>query len=49
MSYLDFSLYSEKIYKLYEDDEKRKLEEKKNKYDAMNANFQGLANSFSFR
>lgn len=47
MSWLDFTIYTEKIYKLYEEDEKRKAEEKKAKYEAMNANFASLANMFS--
>ena len=36
------------IPKLYEEDEKRKAEEKKQKYQAMNSNFEGLANALSF-
>ena len=47
MSWLDFTLYTERIYKLYEEDEKRKAEEKKAEYEAMNTNFESLANSFS--
>ena len=47
MSWLDFSIYVEKIMALYEEDEKRKAEEKKAKYEAMNANFENLANSFN--
>lgn len=46
MSYLDFSIYVERVFKLYEEDEKRKAEEKKAKYEAMNSNFENLANSF---
>lgn len=46
MSWLDFTLYTERIYKLYEEDEKRKAEEKKAEYEAMNTNFESLANSF---
>lgn len=46
MSWLDFGIYVERIYKLYEEDEKRKAEEKRQKYEAMNANFEALASSF---
>lgn len=46
MSYLDFTIYVQRIFDLYEEDEKRKAEEKKAKYEAMNANFENLANSF---
>ena len=47
MSWLDFTIYVERVYKLYEEDEKRKAEEKKQKYEAINANFEALASSFS--
>jgi len=47
MSWLDFTLYTERIYKLYEEDEKRKAEQKKAEYEAMNANFESLAGAFS--
>lgn len=45
MSWLDFTIYVDKIMHLYEEDEKRKAEEKKAKYEAMNANFENLANA----
>ena len=47
MSWLDFSIYVEKIMALYEEDEKRKAEEKKAKYEAMNTNFENLAQAFN--
>ena len=47
MSWLDFTIYVERVYKLYEEDEKRKAEEKKQQYEAMNANFASLAGMFS--
>lgn len=47
MSYLDFTIYAEKIMKLWEEEEKRKQEEKQQNYDAMNANFEALGNIFS--
>lgn len=45
MSWLDFTIYVEKVMALYEEDEKRKAEEKKAKYEAMNTNFENLANA----
>lgn len=47
MSWLDFTIYVERVYKLREEDEKRKAEEKKQQYEAMNANFASLAGMFS--
>lgn len=49
MSWLDFTIYVERVYKLREEDEKRKAEEKKAKYEAMNNNFASLANAFSIQ
>ena len=46
MSWLDFTIYTERIFKLYEEDEKRRAEEKKQEQEAMNANFENLSNSF---
>lgn len=46
MSWLDFTIYTERIFKLYEEDEKRRAEEKKQEQEAMNANFESLSNSF---
>jgi hypothetical protein len=48
MSWLDFTMYTERIYKLYEEDEKRKAEEKQAQNEAMNANFESLMNAFTF-
>lgn len=47
MSWLDFTIYAEKVIKLWEEDEKRKQEEKQQNYDAMAANFEALGNIFS--
>ena len=44
MSYLDFTLYVEKIMSIYEDDEKRKAEEKKAQYESMNNGLDSIAN-----
>ena len=44
MSWLDFTIYTERVFKLYEEDEKRKAEIKKAENEAMNANFASLAN-----
>lgn len=44
MSYLDFTLYVEKIMNIYEEDEKRKAEEKKQQYESMNTGFENIAN-----
>ena len=46
MSWLDFTIYTERIFKMYEEEEKRKAEEKKQEQEAMNANFESLAGSF---
>lgn len=45
MSYLDFSIYVQRVYNLYEEDEKRKAEREKAKAEAMNANFENLAHA----
>lgn len=45
MSYLDFSIYTQRVYSLYEQDEERKAKEKQAKAEAMNANFENLANA----
>lgn len=42
MSYLDFTIYSERLLKFYEEDEKRKQEERKENFEIMNANFEAL-------
>ena len=47
MSYLDFSIYAERIFKLYEEDEKRKAEEKKAMWEGLNQNFENLGSSFN--
>lgn len=47
MSWLDFTIYAEKVMKLWEEEEKRKAEEKQQNIDAMNANFEALANVFT--
>lgn len=47
MSYLDFSIYSERIFKMYEEDEKRKAEEKKAMWEGLNTNFENLSESFT--
>ena len=47
LSWLDFTIYAERICKMYEEDEKRKAEEEKAKAESMNYNFEALANSFS--
>jgi hypothetical protein len=44
LSWLDFTIYVERMSKLYEEDEKQKLEEKKAKIEMMNSNFEALAN-----
>jgi hypothetical protein len=47
MSYLDFTIYGERLFTLYEEEEKQKAEEKQQNIDAMNANFEALANVFT--
>ena len=42
MSYLDFTIYGERISTMYEEDEKRKAEEKQQNYEAMASNFEAL-------
>ena len=42
MSYLDFTIYAERIFATYEEDEKQKAEEKQQQYDAMISNFEAL-------
>ena len=44
MSYLDFTIYSERILAMWEEEEKRKQEEKQQNYDSMMANFEALGN-----
>jgi hypothetical protein len=42
MSYLDFTIYGERIFSLYEEEEKQKAEEKQQNYDAIASNFEAL-------
>lgn len=42
MSYLDFTIYGERIFAMYEEEVKQKQEEKQQNYDAMMQNFEAL-------
>ena len=46
MSYLDFTILVERIFKLYEEDEKRKAEETKQKYKMFGDGIGNLMNIF---
>ena len=42
MSYLDFTIYGERLFALYEEEEKQKAEEKQQNYEALASNFEAL-------